>query len=144
MGCQGVLFGALLLGCDGSSLDSGARITGLHFTTTSAFPENPAPTNVDVTLSDEDRSRAVFDATLALPAFPPGRIHCPSDPGYGHKIVFMDGQTAIVTATLNSGGCRDAAISGAPPVRQTTEAFWVLLAQKLGVDQSTFFSLASP
>jgi hypothetical protein len=121
-----------------------AMITGLHFTTSSAFPENPPPTNVDVTLTAPIPSRAIHGATLALPDFPPGILHCPSDPGYRHTITFINGQDVAATATLNPGGCREVTISGSPTARATDDAYWALLARNLGVDESTLFSLASP
>ena len=143
--CRAFLLGTLLFaGCGGTPVPGAASITGLHFTTSSAFPENPQPTNVDVTLTDPGPSRVIYEATLALPNFPPGTYNCPSDPGYRHTIVFMDGQRAVVTATLNPGGCRDATISGAPPVRQTNDVYWALLARNLGVDESMLFSTVSP
>jgi hypothetical protein len=133
----------LLTGC-GASLPDEASISALHFTTSSAFPENPPPTNVDVTLTNPGPSRAIYAATLALPDFPQGTFNCPGDPGYRHTIVFMSGQAAVVTATLNPRGCRDATISGAPPVRQTSDAYWALLAQNLGVAEPMLFSSATP
>jgi hypothetical protein len=138
------LVGALLVTSCGATPVSGQAITGLRFTTSSAFPQNTPPTNVDVRLTDPGRSREVYDATLALPDFPPGRFNCPADLGYSHTIMFMTGQATAVTATLNEGGCRSATISGAPPLRQTNDAYWALLARDLGVDESTFFSLATP
>ena|SRR5579862_5525735 len=146
----------VLAGCDAKPLPEdlsaagsdgvAAMVTGLHVTTSSAFPENPPPTNVDVTLTDPLRSRAIYDATLALPDFPPGRFNCPNDPGYRHTITFTNGKSVVATATLNPGGCRDVTISGAPPVRWTAtdDAYWALLAQNLGIDESTLFSAARP
>ena len=121
-----------------------AKVTGLHFTTSSAFSGNPPPTNVDVALTDPTPVRAIYDATLALPDFPPGQFSCPADLGYTHSITFTSDSTVAVTATLNAGGCRDATISGSPQVRQTDDAYWALLARNLGVEESAFFSLASP
>jgi hypothetical protein len=119
-------------------------VTGLHFTTSSAFPDNPPPTNVDVTLTDATPARAIYVATLALPAIAPGRYNCPADLGYGHTILFLRGAAALATATLNTTGCRDATIMGAPPPRQTSDAYWTLLATNLGVDEASLFSVASP
>lgn len=133
-----------LASCAGGPLSEDPSVTGLHFTTTSAFPDNPPPTNVDVTLSDAERVRAIYEATLALPMFPPGIYRCPPTFGYGHTIDFMRGATIVVTASLEPGGCRPATISGAPPVRQTTAAYWTLLASKLGVDEADFFSFPKP
>jgi hypothetical protein len=56
----------------------------------------------------------------------------------------MSGQDAAVTATLTVGGCRDATISGASSTRQTNDAYWALLAQDLGIEESTLFSPAAP
>jgi hypothetical protein len=64
--------------------------------------------------------------------------------GYGHGIAFVAGQVVPVTATLNSGGCHEATISGAPPVRQTNDAYWTLVAQNLGVEETALFSFATP
>ena len=118
-------------------------VTGLHFTTSSALPDNPAPTNVDVTLTDPGPARVIYHATLALPDFPSGTYNCPADPGYSHTIVFTREPDAAVTATLDTGGCRGATISGAPPVRQTNDAYWSLLAQNLGVEVATLFETAA-
>jgi hypothetical protein len=143
-------FDVVNTGSDGAGTVMGppdeGTITGLHFTTSSAFPDNPPPTNVDVTLTDPIPARAVYSATLALPDFPPGRYNCPVDLGYSHTITFMNGQAVAATATLNAGGCREVTISGAPPLRWTAtdEPYWALLAQNLGVQESTLFSLASP
>jgi hypothetical protein len=129
--------------CGGDPLVEDTHVTGLHFTTTSAFPDNPRPKDVDVTLSDPEPARAIYEATLALPAFPPGIFHCPASLGYGHKIDFVRGTTIVVTATLE-GGCRPVTISGAPPVRQAGAAYWTLLASKLGVEESDFFAFPQP
>ena len=135
----------VLLGCDGGALrvTTDVEITGLHFATSSAFPTNPSPTNVDVTLTDPTPSRAIYRATLALPAFQP-HISCPVDLGYRHPLTFMSGQAVVLTATLNQGGCRDAIITGAPPERQTDDTYWALLAHDLGVEESALFSLGDP
>jgi hypothetical protein len=117
-------------------------ITGLHFTTTSAYPSNPPPTNVDVTLTDPTPARAIYAATLALPVPPPGVYNCPADGGYGHEIAFMGGQVVLVRAKLNSGGCGDVTISGAPPARRSNDAYWALVAKNLGVEESSLFSIA--
>jgi hypothetical protein len=144
-GCRAFLLVALLLGgCGGTLVPEQTSITGLHLTTSSTFPENPPPTNVDVTLSDPAPSRAIYEATLALPDFPPGTYNCPADFGYSHTMVFVDGQAAVVTATLNIGGCREATISGAPPVRQTDDSYWALLAENLGVDEAALLSTPTP
>jgi hypothetical protein len=129
--------------CEAAGPPDETTITGLHFTTSSAFPTNTPPTNVDVTLGDPTPSRAIYRATLALPDFPAGRFNCPVDLGYTHTIAFTDADGVAVTATLNEGGCWDATISGAPPKRQTSDDYWTLLAQNLGVDRSTLFSAAS-
>ena len=81
--------------------------------------------------------------TIALPDFQK-HISCPVNLGYSHTISFLRGQMVATTATLSSGGCREATITGAPPVRQTDNAYWALLAQNLGVEESALFSLASP
>ena len=135
----------MLVGCSADPLRVAdhANITGLHFTTSSAFPGNPPPTNVDVMLTDPTLSRTIYTATLALPDFQ-GHVSCPVDLGYSHTITFMSGQSVAATATLNPGGCREATIAGAPPERQTDAAYWALLAQSLGVEESALFSLASP
>jgi hypothetical protein len=118
-------------------------VTGLHFTTSSEFPTNPPPTNVDVTLTDLTRTLAIYQATLALPVPPPGLVGCGSDPGYRHTITFFDGEVVKATAVLISEGCQYVTISGSSTTRQTTEAYWNLLAQNLGVSEASFFSLAS-
>ncbi|HTA18014.1 MAG TPA: hypothetical protein VK989_01910 [Polyangia bacterium] len=144
--------GLALAGCGGRALPEriavaqpdDVDVTGLHFTTSSAFPENPPPTNVDVTLTDPVPTRAIYEATLALPAFPSGRFNCPNDPGYRHTIAFTNGASVVVTAVLNPDGCRDVTIAGAPPARETDDDYWALLAQNLGVEETAFFSLATP
>ena len=135
----------VLVGCSADPLRVAdhSDITGLHFTTSSAFPGNPPPTNVDVTLTDPTPSRKIYGATLALPDFQ-GHVSCPIDLGYSHTISFMSGLIVAATATLNPGGCREATIADAPPKRQTSDAYWALLAQSLGVEESALFSLASP
>jgi hypothetical protein len=139
------LLGAVLVGgCGGSLVPNETSITGLHLTTSSEFADNPPPPNVDVTLTDPGPSRVIYEATLALPDFPPGVFNCPIDLGYRHTIAFMSGQQMVMIASLNIGGCRDATIAGVPPERQTNEAYWALLAQNLGVDESALLSTAAP
>lgn len=134
----------LVLGaCGAAPVPDEATVTGLHFTTSSAFPGNPPPTNIDVTLTDPTRARAIYSATLGLPDFPPGLVNCPADLGYGHTITFTNGQAVVGTATLSAGGCRDATISGSPQVRQTDNAYWALVARNLGIEDSVLFSLAN-
>jgi hypothetical protein len=94
-------------------------------------------------LTDPTPSRRIYGATLALPYFQ-GHVSCPIDLGYSHTISFLSGQIVADSATLNPGGCREATIAGAPPERQTDDAYWALLAQSLGVEKSALFSLASP
>ena len=138
-----VVGGALLMavlgfaGCGGANPPDESTITGLHITTSSEYPSNPAPPNVDVTLTDATPAREIYRATLALPAFPPGTYNCPAGFGYSHTISFIQGQTVAVTATLDTAGCGIATISGAPPDRRTNDAYWALLAQDLGVDVAT-------
>jgi hypothetical protein len=117
-----------------------SRLTSLHFTTSSAFPTNPKPKDVDVTLTTPAPVRAIFEATLALPVFPPGVYNCAVDVGYSHTITFMAGAAVLATATLEEGGCSEAEISGAPPTRQTSDAYWTLVAQNLGIDESDLFA----
>lgn len=143
-GCRAFLLGIALGGCSGSSPPDEASITGLHFTSSSTLPGNPPLTDVDVTLTDPIPSRAIYRATLALPDFPSGTFNCPADLGYRHTIVFTHDADAAVTATLDVGGCRGATISDAPPVRQTNDAYWTLLAQKLGVDEAMLFEATDP
>jgi hypothetical protein len=133
----------VLSGCGaGAPLPDEATITGLHFATSSAYPENPPPTNVDVTLTDPIPSRAIYEATLALPAFPSGTYNCPADLGYRYTIAFENEQAVAVTAGLNPGGCRDVVIAGMTRIRRSDDAYWALLAEKLGIDESTLFSVA--
>jgi hypothetical protein len=119
-----------------------ARLTSLHFTTSSAFPTNPKPKDVDVTLTEPAPVRAIFEATLALPATPPGLCGGSVDVGYSHTITFMTGTAVLSTATFEEGGCLGAEISGAPPARQTSDAYWALVAQNLGVDPSDLFGIS--
>jgi hypothetical protein len=144
--CVVLLSGILVLvGCSAGPLrvPDHSDITGLHFTTSSAFPGNPPPTNVDVTLTDPTPARRIYAATLALPNFQ-GHLNCPIDLGYSHTISFMSGQIVATTTTSKPGGCREVTIADAPPDRQTDDAYWALLAQSLGVEKSVLFSLASP
>jgi len=150
--------GAILLGgCESGPLSIGAAdagssmtavITGLHLTTASAFPQNPMPTNVDVTLSDPASAQAVYDATIALPPFTPtrgpGPALCGTDFGYSHPITFMTGTDVARTAILNTGGCQEASISGLPPDRKIVATYWSLLAKDLGIEESTLFTTSSP
>ena len=138
-----LLAGLLFAGCGGGPMPDETSVIGLHFSTSSEFADNPPPTNVDVTLTDPGPSRVIYRATLALPDFPSGVYNCPADLGYTHTIVFTREPHAAITATLNTGGCRDATISGAPPVRQTNDPYWSLLAQNLGVDVATLFETAA-
>jgi len=135
------VLGVVLGGCGGSSLPDESTITGLHFTTSSEFSDNPQP-NVDVTLSDPSPARVIYAATVDLPEFPSGTYHCPADLGFRHSIVFLHDDQPTVTATLNTGGCRDATISTAPPVRQTDDVYWAIVAKNLGVDEATLFETA--
>jgi hypothetical protein len=121
----------------------GATITGLRFTTSSEFPTNPPPTDVDLTLTDPTPSLAIYRATLALPVAPSGPVSCPNDPGYRHTITFFAGQFVEATAVLNPEGCQDVTISGSSTTRLATDAYWTTLAGNLGIQRSTLFSLAS-
>lgn len=142
-GCRVLLLGVSVSACSGSPLPNESSITGLHFTTSSMYAENPQPTDVDVTLTDPAPSRAIYEATLALPDFPPGTYHCPADMGYRHTIVFAGDTHAAATTTLNTGGCRDATIAEAPPTRKTDAAYWALLARNLGVEEAALFETAA-
>jgi hypothetical protein len=111
-------------------------VTGLHFTS-SADPRSSVPTGVEVRLSDSTRVRAILEATLTLPDFPPGIDNCPVDLGVTDTMTFSGGGAVLLTAKLSPGGCREATILGAPPARETNDAYWKLLAENLGVAESS-------
>ena len=96
-----------------------------------------------MTLTDPTPSLAIYRATLALPVAPSGPVSCPDDLGYRHTITFFDGQVVEATAVLNPEGCEDVTISGSSTTRGATDAYWTTLAENLGIQRSTLFSLAS-
>lgn len=137
-----LVFSVLALGaCGDPPLPDEASITGLQFTSYSEMPENRQFFVVDVTLTDPGPTRAIYGATVALPDFPPGEYSCPADFGIRDRISFASGQAEVVTATLNPFGCGNATISGSSHVRQTSEAYWNLVAQNLGINVMSLTSL---
>jgi hypothetical protein len=62
-------------------------ITTAEFTTSSSIPSNPPPA-VHVTVSNATKAQALYAATLALPAFPPGQYNCPEDLGIQYTLAF--------------------------------------------------------
>jgi hypothetical protein len=138
----GIAFGG---GCGGAGNDPVPvnEFTALHFTT-EGLAGNPPPPDVDVTVTDASTVRTIYEATMDLPAFPPGRTNCPSDPGVRYIADFLDGQKVLVEAVLNPAGCSDVTITGSATRQSLSSAYWQTLADSLGIQESTIYPLAFP
>jgi hypothetical protein len=90
----------------------------------------PTALPAGVTIRDPARVRAVAAALCALPAVAPGAVNCPADFGGSYRLVFAAGGRAYPPVLLRASGCRT--VSGLGPARDTSVAFWILLARELG------------
>jgi hypothetical protein len=90
----------------------------------------PTALPAGITVRDPVRVRMVAAALCALPAVAPGVVNCPVDLGVGYRLVFAAGGRAYPPVLLRASGCRT--VSGLGPARDTSAAFWTLLARELG------------
>jgi hypothetical protein len=102
-------------GCGGAGNDPFPvnEFSALHFTT-EGLAGNPHPPDVDVdvtvTVTDASKIRTIYETTMELPALPPARTNCPSDPGVRYIADFLDVQKVVVEAVLNPAGCSDLSV----------------------------------
>jgi hypothetical protein len=96
------------------------------------LPRSHLPTALPggIIVRDPARVRAVAAALCALPAAAPGVINCPADLGGSYRFVFAAGRRAYPPVLLRATGCRT--VSGLGSARDTSTAFWILLARELG------------
>lgn len=126
---------------DGPAPPPASEVTSLH-ETTSWLPGNPQPAVLDVMVTDADKARDAYRATLALPILlpnPPGTFtNCSNDPGVRFHLTFFFGDAGSLTATANPYGCDDVEIPGSCR-RIPTDSYWKELATDLGISESDLF-----
>ena len=110
------------------------EVTGLQFSTATTIPSNPAPA-VQVTVTDVAKAQDAYQATLALPVFPPGVYNCPADFGVTYQLSFLLANGSNLTVTENPSGCSVANIPGTC-VRSVGPTYWSQLAQDLGIPEA--------
>ena len=118
-------------------------MTSVHFTTSTGIPSNPPP-NVDVTVTDVSKVRALFEATITLPAQPQGTFNCPADFAVGYQLSFTSGATTTQFA-LDASGCEGlTGPDGFSAWALANDGYWSLLAETLGVQNTTIHPYAPP
>jgi hypothetical protein len=123
--------------CTGETLPAVDQVTGLKFSATTTIPSNPPPP-VSVTVTDVAKAQDAYQATLALPVFPPGTYNCPEDSGVSYQITFFLANGSQLEVTADPDGCSLAHIPGTS-VRSAGPAYWSQLAQDLGIPVSEIY-----
>jgi hypothetical protein len=128
-----------------------ATVKTLEFTTSGTIPSNPPP-SVSVTVSDSTLAQAAYDATLALPAMPPGTYNCPADFDVTYQLTFLNGDangpSVVMTATLEPTGCQQVHVTNgsesATLWTATGADYWNSLATDLGIAESDIYPYSPP
>lgn len=129
----------VLVGCTQSSRTvTSQTATSLHVVRTSAFPSNHIPP-FERTATDAAKVQRLYNALLALPAFPSGIIHCPADFGVVYHLTFFNQSVIVVQATVKPDGCRGVTLSNGQPRWVRDDQFWAVFADTLGVPESVVY-----
>jgi hypothetical protein len=134
----------LLAGCGQAAIvASPATVTTVHVVRTSAFPQNHIPP-LERTITDAAKVQRLYDAMLAMPAFPPGVIHCSVDSGLAYRLTFKraSGQTIPVVAAPD--GCAYGAFGAADRRFAANTQFWELFAATLGIPSAEVWPQPQP
>ena len=97
----------------------------------SRFSEMHPVTPFDRSINDAAAAQRLHDALVSLPA---AQLRwCPVSFGIGYRLTFSDTGRPTLVAVVESDGCRDAVLPG-DDRRATSDAFWELFANTVGLD----------
>lgn len=99
-----------------------------------------ASTQVQKTVSNPVVVQRLYQAILALPPAPTGVQLCPFDTGAEFYLSFYYKNDHILQATVHPGGCRFVSVTGSYS-RSTNSSFWSVLANTIGIPESSLTSL---
>ncbi len=99
----------------------------------------PSEPDVNVTVTG-DAARAIYDATLALPATAPG-VSCPESTAEYYNMSFYAGDALVVPGTIHPSGCQMATLAGTVGIVSLVadDDYWTMLAQNLGIAESLIY-----
>ncbi len=123
---------------DGGTLPAVDQVTALKFSTATTISSNPAPP-VYVTVTDAAKAQNAYQATLALPVFPPGTYACPIDWGVTYQLTFLLANGSNLTVTADPNGCSLVDIPGTCLRSVGSSDYWSELAQDLGIPESEIY-----
>lgn len=132
---------AMLAGCAQSAALPPQTVTSLHVIRTSAFPANRIPP-FERTASDAIKVQRLYNALMALPAFPSGTFSCPVDFGVVYHLTFFHQSAIALRADVKPDGCQGVSFNGANRGTKwvaTSPQFWVLFADTLDVPESAVY-----
>lgn len=132
----------LLAGCAQSSPTlTSQTVTSLFVIRTGGFPLNHIPP-FQRTATDAAKVQRLYNALLALPAFPPGTFSCPADFGVAYHLTFFNQSVIALQATVKPDGCEGVSFNGTTQWTKwvaTSPQFWTLFADTLGVPESVVY-----
>jgi len=116
-------------GCGRSSAGPApfAGVTPSAVRITSYVVTSDSPSSVTIDLADV--AAELFHAATALPQAPKQQI-CDAIAGPRYDMVFLDGETTVIVARADRGGCPSVTL-GADDVRQADQAFFHLLERDI-------------
>jgi Kelch motif len=123
---------------DGGTLPAVDQVTALKFSTATTISSNSAPP-VYVTVTDAAKAQDAYQATLALPVFPPGIYNCPIDWGVTYQLTFLLATGSSLTVTADPNGCSVVDIPGTCVRSVVPSDYWSQLAQDLGIPESEIY-----
>lgn len=130
-------------------LMSGCGVTSSTATNTSAsVPDSVQITRVTLlqpsdrfppltaTISDAAKARQLYRTVESLPHLKYPAYSCPNDVGWAYQITFYHGGVQMGYDLADATGCRFVQVDKKNVWRQPTDAFWLELANTLGLSQA--------
>lgn len=102
---------------------------------------------LNVTISNSNMARKLYNDIRALKPFPNGSMSCPADFGVNYTLKFKNGSRNVLTANADPNGCREVHVSTGKnvwAVNQTGQRFWTDLTKSLGLKNVSDLGGAQP
>ena len=100
------------------------------------------------TVTDAGKTRKLYNALLALPAFPSGPMACPADFGVEYHLTFFRDAAVVARVIVQPEGCQWVSLTNDDTHwtrwAATSPGFWRQFADTLGVPESTIFETPQP
>lgn len=128
-----------LIGCGGktsvhtTSHAAPNQIVRVHIVRTSPGPQSVP--SIDTVISDVGAAQRLYNATVALPAFPAGTYVCPDDRGVRVLLTFTRGSGQTVEVSAELYGCWDVILEP-HDMRKATDSYWSTLARTLQITRA--------